>query len=260
MYAIIQARAGATRLPNKMLLEFAEQQTLLQITVRRVAQVVEMPKVVVATTNQPTDDALVQSLLPFTQQGLTIVRGSEHNVLDRFLTTAQQLNLDTNNSNNQQQGILRICADNPFLNHNLLANLYTFALQNPNAHYASYITANKTPAIMTHYGIFAEYANLNALRQVAQTATSPLAFEHVTWQLHQNPQLYNCLYLPVPPELENNKWLRLTVDTQTDFKHAQKIWNELPNPYNYQIPELIAACQRLNLMPNMQQQIDLNSK
>ena len=79
--AIIQARVGSTRLPGKVLKPLLGE-PMLSIVVRRVARARTVDEVVVATTTLPEDDAIAAL---GTAEGWAIERGSEVDLLDRYL-------------------------------------------------------------------------------------------------------------------------------------------------------------------------------
>ncbi|MDB4710952.1 hypothetical protein OAF16_04405, partial [Flavobacteriales bacterium] len=99
---IIQARTGSTRLPNKIILPFYKEKGILELIVERINKYTDIP-IVVATTKNPKDDAIVKIA---SKNGVGCYRGSENNVLSRFIETAKKNNF---------KNIIRICADNPFL-------------------------------------------------------------------------------------------------------------------------------------------------
>ena len=99
---IIQARLGSTRLPRKILKEFYSGKTLLETVISNL-QKVAGAKIIVATSVNPNNDEL-ESFLK--ERGITVFRGSEDDVLSRFIGAAKD---------NKVDGIVRICSDNPFL-------------------------------------------------------------------------------------------------------------------------------------------------
>ena len=100
--AIIQARTGSTRLPNKVLIDLAGQSMLAHV-VNRTKRASTIDKVVVATTELSADNAIVRLCK---KQKWSYSRGSEHDVLDRYYQAA--LKFDAN-------VIIRITSDCPFI-------------------------------------------------------------------------------------------------------------------------------------------------
>lgn len=99
---IVQARMGSTRLPGKILKQFYGDKTLLETLLENLHKV-QGSKVIVATSVNENNDQLERFL---TEKGELVFRGSENDVLDRFIKAAEANNVD---------GIVRICSDNPFM-------------------------------------------------------------------------------------------------------------------------------------------------
>jgi spore coat polysaccharide biosynthesis protein SpsF len=98
--AIIQARMGATRLPGKVLMDVAGKPVLGHV-INRVSLAKTVDQVVVATTDRPGDDAVARYCR---DSGVSLFRGSEGDVLDRYYRCAKAHNADH---------IVRITADCP---------------------------------------------------------------------------------------------------------------------------------------------------
>jgi spore coat polysaccharide biosynthesis protein SpsF (cytidylyltransferase family) len=85
--AIVQARLGSTRLPNKVIKEIAGK-PMIEILLTRLSQSKEINQIVVATSTKRENDnlqILVESL------GYECTRGSENDVLNRFYSSAKKL-------------------------------------------------------------------------------------------------------------------------------------------------------------------------
>jgi spore coat polysaccharide biosynthesis protein SpsF len=107
VYAIIQARMAASRLPGKVLLEIAGKPMLAWV-VERTARAQTLSGVLVATTRDPSDDT-VDSFCR--AKGYWVERGSDHDVLDRYYQAAKQARADV---------IVRVTADCPFIDPGLI--------------------------------------------------------------------------------------------------------------------------------------------
>ena len=99
---IIQARTGSTRLPNKIFLPFYKEKGILELIIDRIKNSIDLP-IVIATTEKSKDDKIVELA---GEKEIACFRGSELNVLNRYIKTAEKFNFSN---------IIRICADNPFL-------------------------------------------------------------------------------------------------------------------------------------------------
>jgi len=111
--AIIQARMGSSRLPGKMMMELAGT-PIIEWVVRRVQGAALLDDIIVATSDADIDDGLA---LIAKNLGVQVFRGSEANVLDRFIKAAEYCEADT---------IVRICADNPLIDPGEIDRLIKF--------------------------------------------------------------------------------------------------------------------------------------
>ena len=99
--AIVQARMGSTRLPGKVLADLGGR-TVLDHVLGRLARCRGLDEIVVATTDQGEDDPLAAAAAA----GATVVRGSAHDVLARYLVAARVSRADA---------IVRVTADCPVI-------------------------------------------------------------------------------------------------------------------------------------------------
>lgn len=216
---IIQARTGSTRLPQKMIKPFFEGKTVLDILLERLKQIGNqyVEKIIVATSLNPNDDAIEEICK---KQNIDVFRGSECDVLQRFIDTAEKFGAEK---------IIRICADNVFLDIKAIRDL-AFILDNSDYDYVSYQTKEGIPSILTHFGFLTEGVTFSALKDVADKTDLPLFHEHVTNKIHSAQDIYNVKLYPIEyviPNLESHKDLRLTLDTKEDFELQQKIYEDL---------------------------------
>lgn len=200
---IVQARTGSTRLPNKVLLPFFQEQCILDIILQKL-KTLNHP-LVVATSNHPNDNEIVKAA---SRNSVHFFAASEENVLERFIDCAQE-----NNFSN----IIRVCADNPFIDTSFIEELV-----NESADYSAHFFQDK-PSIQTHWGIFTEFVSLTALEKIQSLTKEKIYLEHVTNYIYQNPELFTITKMN-PPILCQANNIRLTVDTAEDFKLAQTLY------------------------------------
>lgn len=210
---IIQARMGSTRFPGKILQQFYGGKTLLEILLENLHKV-EGVKVIVATSVNENNDRLETFLL---ERGELVYRGSENDVLDRFIKAAEANGID---------GIVRICSDNPFMDWRGVAQLVEHA-QESDADYIGF-RVNGVPSILTHFGFWGEYVTLAALKNVAATTEiGTPAHEHVTFHVYKHPEEYKCEWIQCPDFLRGRDDIRLTIDTPDDLKNALEVYSDL---------------------------------
>src|SRR5204863_1599118 len=100
--AFVQARMSSRRFPGKVLAPFRGEPVVLHV-VRAAGAAVSPENVVVATSDEPSDDPLAAYLASI---GVECFRGPRDDVLERFRLRARAHPCDW---------ILRICADSPLL-------------------------------------------------------------------------------------------------------------------------------------------------
>jgi len=245
---IIQARSGSSRLPDKMNLPFYQGATILQIIVERLKINFPHIPIVIATTTNSSDDRIEKLM---NEMDVYVYRGSEENVLERFLEAGIKSNAEH---------VIRVCADNPFISVKYLEKLIDF-YKEAKADYVSYISSNGLPAMKTHYGFFLEIMSLNALKLANESTDDKFYLEHVTNYIYGNPNQFSTRFLEIPFEIEEAD-MRLTVDTIADFTMSQKIYDYLiENELAIEPKEIIDYLNnKPDFLQEMKNQINLNKK
>ena len=224
---IVQARMGSTRLPGKILKQFYGGKTLLETLLENLHKV-QGSKVIVATSVNENNDQLEKFL---TEKGELVFRGSENDVLDRFIKAAEANGVD---------GIVRICSDNPFMDWHGIAQL----VEKAKASDADYIgfRINDKPSILTHFGFWGEFVRLSALKRVADTTEEGTpAHEHVTYHIYNHPDEYKCEWILCPDFLQGRDDIRLTIDTPEDLINALKVYSDLKaQDENFTLQDVVA--------------------
>lgn len=209
----IQARTGSTRLPNKILLPFYQGKSILDILLENLLDYKNQYKLILCTSTEKGDDVLENYA---TKHNVLCFRGSEHNVLDRFVQAADELGA---------KNIVRVCADNPFLDKEGISYLVSRFKDRGEIDYCSFKNKNGLPVIKTHIGLFAEVVKVKALKQVLEQTTENLFLEHVTNFIYGHPNKFKVDLYPLPAEVLNNEFLRFTVDDQDDFDNLSLLYD-----------------------------------
>jgi spore coat polysaccharide biosynthesis protein SpsF len=208
---IIQARLSSTRLPGKVLKPIWRNKCLLDIQVDGLKEL-GVPYVLATSTNM-ADDALVEWAK---KNDVPCFRGSEQNVLQRFIDCANHFNA---------RHIIRVCSDNPFIQLEKVAD-YLSQLQS-GVDYISYCNSEGIPAIKTHWGLFVEGVSLTALEkaQALLEHHPEKAFysEHVTNFIYRHPDLFQVKLEMAPEIIAKRNDLRFTIDTEEDFKNMSEL-------------------------------------
>lgn len=203
---VIQARMGSTRLPRKVVADLCGRPLLAHV-VDRARRARSADSVVVATTVDPEDDAVVALC---NQLGVQTVRGSVHDVLSRYRLALQRHHADV---------VVRVTADCPLLDWHLVDRVVG-ALVSSGSDYASNVFPPTYPD-----GYDVEALTAPCLEKV--DAASMLAYEreHVTAHVREHPDLYTIATVTCRQDHSN---VRLTVDLPEDLERVRRVLSALP--------------------------------
>ncbi len=206
--AIIQARMGSFRFPGKMN-ETLGGHTILEWVIYRVKKSRLTDKIILATTLNRKDEIFFSFKKKY---NIEIFCGSENNVLDRFYKAALKHKVDN---------IIRICADNPFIDHIQIDDLINF-YNNSNCDYCS----NNQDYMNSGYpdGFGAEILSFNALKKIKKEALKDTYKEHLTSYIKENPEKFRINVMRAKGNL-NYPNLRFDVDTLEDLKKMKFLIN-----------------------------------
>lgn len=249
---IVQARVGSSRLPGKVILPFHDGKGVLELLLERIgARFGDREDVVllVATTTSTLDDAIVAVTR---RCGVSLYRGSEEDVLKRFVDAATWAGTDC---------LIRVCADNPFLDMDAV-ELLIERIGHGEHDYIAFAMSDGTPSIKTHYGFWPEAVTLDALKRVEGYTKEKLYREHVTNYIYMHPDRFDIDFVPIDREIEEQPNIRLTLDTPEDFEMQRLIYGCCLKKQGKIEPRLVLRI--LDLFPEFQErmrhQIQLNSK
>jgi spore coat polysaccharide biosynthesis protein SpsF len=246
---IIQARVGSTRMPGKVLLPFSKEKNILQIIIEKLKKSIHHLPIVVATSTSSGDDK-IESLAK--SENVNCFRGDEDDVLNRFISCAKENSFDK---------VVRVCADNPFLDVELMDELISKSAE-IDFDYYSFLVADNLPAIKTHWGIFTEMVALESLEKVNSLTNEKLYHEHVTNFIYGNPLIFKVYWEKAPSNVYGITDIRFTIDTPEDFGIIQRIWTVLEergNTANFR-GALKVLDEFPDLKKSMHEQIIANSK
>ena len=85
--AIIQARMGSSRLPNKVLMDI-DGKPSLKFMIDRVKKSKRVEKIIVATTTDKRDKVIVEFCV---KNNILFYSGSENDVLDRYYNASKKI-------------------------------------------------------------------------------------------------------------------------------------------------------------------------
>lgn len=203
---VIQARMLSTRLPGKVLKPIAGR-FLLDHVLGRLKMLLTPVKVVVATSNLSYDDPIA---LHCESQGVSVFRGSETDVLDRYYRCSQLYAFNH---------VVRLTADNPFTDIQELQRLIHYHLDG-GFDYTHCLTS-------LPLGVGSEIFSFGALQKSSLEGTAPNHREHVNEYITEHPKIFKIGELCVDKP-KRRPDLRLTVDTPDDYQRACSIAEQAP--------------------------------
>lgn len=224
--AIIQARVGSSRLPGKVLAEIADA-PMLEHVLNRSARIEGVEEVVLATTDRPDDDPLVDlcGSLDF-----GVHRGHPTDVLDRYYHAARSVEADV---------VVRITGDCPLLDPLVSEEtLEAFLNSEPPLDFA----ANRLPDHRTYpIGLDTEVCSMSSLSAAWNEAKEPHQREHVMPYLYENPGRFRTKVLDAPGDWGDLRW---TVDTQDDLEFVRAVFKAFAPRRTFNWREVLALLER----------------
>ena len=205
MVAIIQARMGSSRLPGKVLMNICGKPMLWHV-VTRIRQAKYVDDVVIACTANRHDDALQEFAA---RNGLGIYRGSENDIVDRILKTAQQFGADT---------IVRIWADCPLIDPSLVDKLLS-RFVNGDYDYANNFNPPTYPVCMSF-----EVYRLETLERIWNETDDVFYRQYPFEYIYTNGSSFKTMYDRYD---ENLSAMNLTVDYVEDLELVSEIFRNL---------------------------------
>jgi len=207
--AVIEARMGSTRLPEKTLMDIAGT-SLLERIIERINPSKTVQEIIIATSVNSNDDE-IEKLCKKIE--LKCFRGSEDDVLGRVYEAIKDCNADI---------IVQCGADCPFYDPELIDLLVNIMK------WGGYdYTANDMKLTFPE-GIDAHVIKYKALEISAKEATDLKEREDTPRFIWNNPDRFRIFNLEaVPGSILNRPDIRLTVDYEGDLQLTRKIYETL---------------------------------
>ena len=222
---IVQARMGSTRLPGKVLEEVMEK-PLLSYLVERLRRLKSTQNIVIATTTNPNDQAIVD-FCHFEE--VPLHRGSEENVLERYYQAAKNFETDT---------VVRITADCPLIDPLVVDKVINYYSENfPAYDYVSNSITRTFPR-----GMDVEVFSFKSLEAAHKEASLAEEKEHVTPFIYRRPNRFKIGSYVYPMNESQYRW---TVDTAEDFELVSKILEALyPMKKEFTLEDILALLKK----------------
>jgi len=203
--AIIQARLGSTRFPQKVFANLAGKPLIWHV-INRLKYSEKINNIVLATTLKEADNELVDWTV---NEDVKLYRGSENNVLERFYLAARKYEADI---------IVRITADDPFKDPEIIDRVIDkLILEKLDFAY------NNNPPTFPE-GLDTEVFTFDALEKAYLRSVDDYEKEHVTQYFYRNRNSFMQSNLM---NTENLSHLRWTIDTRLDYEMATQVYDKL---------------------------------
>ncbi len=209
---IVEPRIGAGRGGNRFARKLGSK-SWLEWVVHRAVDSIRLDRVVVILGSGP-DDRTIADLVP---PHVHVLLDGAVDPLGRFIAALDRC---------PARAVVRICADNPFVDPALIDRLISTADDNPDCDYVSYCSRDGRPAVLSTLGIFAEWCRADSLRQADREATNATDRQQVTRYLYSRPEKFRVRLITMPSRLDRDD-VRLTVDSEEDWEHAETIYEAL---------------------------------
>lgn len=198
---IVQARTSSTRLPGKVLkdLPYGSGITVLQQVVRRLKKAAKLDNVIVATTIDKADAAIVKLS---EKENVRWFKGSADDVLERYYLAAKESELDI---------IVRVTSDCPCID----PKVVDWVLEKHLAAKADF-TSNALHRTFPH-GLDIEVLSFGALERAHFEAAEVFEREHVCPYIYKSkPRIFKICEVRASEKFHGPD-IRITLDTKEDY-------------------------------------------
>jgi spore coat polysaccharide biosynthesis protein SpsF len=204
--AVVQARLGSSRLPNKMML-WLHGYPVIDWVRQRLKVAKNLDSIIFAIPDSAGDSVLAEHL---TRSGAEVYRGPENDVLARFHGAATSANAGA---------VVRICADNPFVSGAQIDRLVDFYC-NIDCDYAyNHIPYNN----LYPDGLGAEITSMPILDILLKKAHDPAHREHLFNYLWDNSNDFHIRTFDPDDEAIARPDIRLDLDTLDDYRRLLRM-------------------------------------
>ncbi|MFI5360074.1 MAG: cytidylyltransferase domain-containing protein [Halanaerobiales bacterium] len=212
---IVQARMGSERLPGKVALQ-VKGKPLLAHLIDRLKQAEKIDQIIIATSDKEADDPVAEIA---DACGVSSYRGSETDVLSRYLEAAEKYAVDI---------IIRVTGDCPLIDPVTIDELAGKYLDSDLDYMRLNVEEDGYPR-----GLDAEIFSFETLKRAAEYIEregepeySPYR-EHVTLYIYRHPEFFKTAQVDPPVYLRRD--YRLCVDEKEDFELIKEIYRRFYN-------------------------------
>lgn len=216
--AIVQARMGSTRFPNKVMREICGT-PMIELLLNRLSSAKQIDHIILATSANKNNDSLVEHVKKI---GFEVFQGSENDVLERYYHAARL---------HKPEIVVRITGDCPLMDPQLVDQLINKFVEQDNIEYLSNISPPTYPD-----GLDVEIFMYSALERAANEAVESYDHEHVTPYIRESGRFltHNIAF---ETDLSSERW---TVDEPADFEVINAVFNHFSPRTDFNWMEILA--------------------
>lgn len=214
---IVQARMGSERLPGKVMKEL-NGKPMISYTLNSLKKSKYIDEIILATSTQEINDPLVDYV---EKSGFNVFRSdNEDNVLERYKLASDKYNGDV---------IIRVTGDCPLINPIIVDHVVTKFLM----YDYDYVRLDVPDTFQRGFDV--EVFSKDVLDRVYNKVCSEEYInnkeyapfrEHVTFYIYNHQDEFKVGYVKGEGKYFDNRSINLSVDTQEDFKNAERILKE----------------------------------
>lgn len=205
---LIAVRLKSKRLKRKALLPLGDTPLIVQL-VNRLKYCKLVNKIVICTSTNPEDDELEKIS---TTNSISFYRGSELNLLNRFLEASKKFNA---------KNIVRVTGDNPLTDPEIIDKMLK-------AHISKnydYTYCDSVPV-----GVRSEVINREVLNFCNKNVNNPNNSEYMTWMLNR-PDIFKVHNLNLKKHKLINNNLNFTIDNKKEYLNVKFLFDKFGNKY-----------------------------
>jgi len=215
--AIVQARMGSTRFPNKVMRPICGT-PLIGLLLERLSKASRLDQIVLATSVDACNDSLTSYV---ESMGYPVFRGSENDVLDRYYQAAKAFSADV---------VVRVTGDCPLIDPSIVDGVIDL-FDESSANYA----ANVSPPTFPD-GLDTEVFSFAALEIAWTEAVHPQQREHVTPFIRESGRFTRINFVNSADE-SKHRW---TVDEPEDLAVIERVFEEFHPRRDFTWSEVLA--------------------
>ena len=200
--AIVQARMGSTRLPNKVLKPILGK-PMIELLLARLARATEIDEIIVATSDHSRDKPLIDVVAKL---GYRCYAGSDSDVLERYAQAAKMVGAEI---------VVRITGDCPLIDPALVDE----AIRRFKQAGVDYLSNAAPPSYPD--GLDTEVFTIGALERASHETEKAFDREHVTPYLREGAK-FRLAAMQNDQDLSGLRW---TVDEPADFEVVSNVFD-----------------------------------